>query len=51
MAHGLAGSVCPIFIGSDGHIDTSGHEPDAHFDTALRILQVSNIHEIAAHYI
>ncbi|KAF7164957.1 hypothetical protein CNMCM5623_009335 [Aspergillus felis] len=36
------GCVCPIFIGSDGHIDTSEHEPEPHYDTALRILQVDN---------
>ncbi|PLB51753.1 DNA repair protein Rad18 [Aspergillus steynii IBT 23096] len=34
--------VCPIFIGSDGILDTSEHEPDSHFDTALRILQIDN---------
>ncbi|GFF26822.1 structural maintenance of chromosomes protein 6 [Aspergillus udagawae] len=36
------GCVCPIFIGSDGHIDTSEHEPEPHYDTALRILQIDN---------
>lgn len=35
-----AGSICPIFIGNDGYIDTSEHEPDLKFDTALRVLQV-----------
>ncbi|ODM18324.1 hypothetical protein SI65_06195 [Aspergillus cristatus] len=34
--------VCPIYIGSDGHIDTSQHEPDADFDTASRVLQIDN---------
>lgn len=34
--------VCPIFIGSEGTLDTSEHEPDLHFDTALRILQIDN---------
>ncbi|KAF9887119.1 Structural maintenance of chromosomes protein 6 [Aspergillus nanangensis] len=34
--------VCPIFIGTEGHIDTSEHEPDHHFDTALRVLQIDN---------
>ncbi|KAF7590168.1 Structural maintenance of chromosomes protein 6 [Aspergillus hancockii] len=34
--------VCPIFIGSGGYIDTSGHEPDPRFDTALRVLQIDN---------
>ncbi|OJK00610.1 hypothetical protein ASPACDRAFT_77462 [Aspergillus aculeatus ATCC 16872] len=34
--------VCPIFIGSDGHIDTSNHEPDPTYDTALRVLQIDN---------
>ncbi|KAI9040509.1 DNA repair protein SMC6 [Aspergillus affinis] len=34
--------VCPIFIGSDGALDTSQNEPDPHFDTALRILQIDN---------
>lgn len=43
-------SVCPIFIGSDGHIDTSEHEPDAGFDTASRVLQVSNLCGIIAAY-
>ncbi|THC91439.1 hypothetical protein EYZ11_009106 [Aspergillus tanneri] len=37
-----ANCVCPIFIGSDGHLDTSEHEPDSQFDTALRILQIDN---------
>ena len=50
MAHRIVKSVCPIFIGSDGYIDTSAHEPDARFDTALRILEVGNFHGIAAHY-
>lgn len=35
-------SICPIFIGSDGRIDTAKHEPDHQFNTALRILQVRN---------
>ncbi|KAB8076691.1 P-loop containing nucleoside triphosphate hydrolase protein [Aspergillus leporis] len=34
--------ICPIFIGSGGYIDTSGHEPDPQFDTALRVLQIDN---------
>ncbi|KAL2003571.1 hypothetical protein VTN02DRAFT_3237 [Thermoascus thermophilus] len=34
--------VCPIFIGSEGHIDTSQHEPDSRFDTALRVLEIDN---------
>ncbi|BDD63230.1 hypothetical protein MAP00_008150 [Monascus purpureus] len=34
--------VCPIFIGSDGRIDTAKHEPDHHFNTALRVLQIDN---------
>ncbi|KKK17220.1 DNA repair protein [Aspergillus ochraceoroseus] len=34
--------VVPIFIGSDGHIDTSQHEPDLQFDTALRVLQIES---------
>lgn len=34
--------VCPILIGGDGVLDTSEHEPDPHFDTALRILQFDN---------
>lgn len=33
-------SELPIFIGSEGYIDTSEHEPDAQFDTALRVLEV-----------
>ncbi|KAJ9359506.1 DNA repair protein [Paecilomyces variotii] len=32
----------PIFIGSEGYIDTSEHEPDAQFDTALRVLEIDN---------
>ncbi|KAK2877826.1 hypothetical protein FQN49_001144 [Arthroderma sp. PD_2] len=35
--------VCPIFIGnSQGRIDTSAHEPDPQFDTALRILEIDD---------
>ncbi|KAE8375322.1 hypothetical protein BDV26DRAFT_268123 [Aspergillus bertholletiae] len=34
--------TCPIFIGSDGYIDTSEYEPDLRFDTALRVLQIDN---------
>ncbi|KAE8131136.1 P-loop containing nucleoside triphosphate hydrolase protein [Aspergillus pseudotamarii] len=34
--------ICPIFIGNDGYIDTSEHEPDLKFDTALRVLQIDN---------
>ncbi|KAL1958463.1 hypothetical protein VTO42DRAFT_4327 [Malbranchea cinnamomea] len=34
---------CPIFIGNDnGPFDTSPHEPDARFDTALRVLEIDN---------
>jgi chromosome segregation ATPase len=33
-------SVCPIFIGSGGNLDTSGKEPDQQFDTFLRVLEV-----------
>lgn len=36
-------SVCPILIGSEGHIDTSPHEPSPEFDTILRVLDVSQI--------
>ncbi|KAL5332680.1 hypothetical protein BJX70DRAFT_404329 [Aspergillus crustosus] len=32
----------PILIGSDGHIDTSQHEPDTRYDTVLRVLQINN---------
>ncbi|KAL4864957.1 hypothetical protein BDV12DRAFT_175340 [Aspergillus spectabilis] len=32
----------PIFIGSDGRIDTSQHEPDTRYDTVLRVLQIDN---------
>ncbi|PGH16093.1 hypothetical protein AJ80_05308 [Polytolypa hystricis UAMH7299] len=36
-------SVCPIFIGNDtGRLDTSAHEPDSQFDTALRVLEIDN---------
>ncbi|EFR02817.1 hypothetical protein MGYG_09099 [Nannizzia gypsea CBS 118893] len=35
--------VCPIFIGnSQGRIDTTDHEPDPQFDTALRVLEIDN---------
>ncbi|EFE29612.1 DNA repair protein Rad18, putative [Trichophyton benhamiae CBS 112371] len=35
--------VCPIFIGnSQGRIDTTNHEPDSKFDTALRVLEIDN---------
>lgn len=33
-------SVCPIFIGTEGAIDTTAFEPDARFDTVLSILEV-----------
>ncbi|CAG7998256.1 unnamed protein product [Penicillium salamii] len=33
---------CPIFIGSGGHLDTTGKEPDPRFDTVLRTLQIDN---------
>jgi hypothetical protein len=33
-------SVCPIFIGSEGRIDTSAHEPNSQFATVLRVLEV-----------
>ncbi|EDP53186.1 DNA repair protein Rad18, putative [Aspergillus fumigatus A1163] len=29
-------------VGCDGHIDTSEHEPEPHYDTALRVLQIDN---------
>ncbi|KAL2785718.1 P-loop containing nucleoside triphosphate hydrolase protein [Aspergillus keveii] len=32
----------PIFIGSNGRLDTSQHEPDDRFDTVLRVLQIDN---------
>jgi hypothetical protein len=41
MANITHDSNSPIFIGTGGHLDTSAHEPDPQFDTALRILQVS----------
>ncbi|CAG7927871.1 unnamed protein product [Penicillium olsonii] len=34
--------MCPVFIGSDGNLDTTGKEPDSRFDTVLRILQIDN---------
>ncbi|CRG83271.1 hypothetical protein PISL3812_00622 [Talaromyces islandicus] len=34
--------VCPILIGSEGHIDTSQHEPDSKFDTILRVLDIDD---------
>ncbi|KAJ5594544.1 uncharacterized protein N7459_000752 [Penicillium hispanicum] len=36
------GCNCQIFIGKGNDIDTSAHEPDSHYDTALRILQIDN---------
>ncbi|CAL5866623.1 uncharacterized protein PFLUO_LOCUS832 [Penicillium psychrofluorescens] len=33
---------CPILIGRGGHLDTSAHEPDPEYDTALRVLQIDN---------
>lgn len=36
------GCSCPILIGNDDHIDTSAHEPDPEFETAMRILQIEN---------
>ncbi|KAJ5306641.1 hypothetical protein N7508_005656 [Penicillium antarcticum] len=36
------GCNSPIFIGNGGHLDTSAHEPDPQFDTALRILEIDN---------
>ncbi|PGH12549.1 hypothetical protein AJ79_04170 [Helicocarpus griseus UAMH5409] len=37
------GCECPIFIGNDnGNMDTSPHEPDSRFDTALRVLEIDN---------
>lgn len=34
-------SQCPIMIGNNAHVDTSNNEPDAEFDTSLRVLEVS----------
>ncbi|CAI7591483.1 unnamed protein product [Penicillium bialowiezense] len=34
--------VCPVFIGSGGHLDTTGKEPDPQFDTVLTTLQIDN---------
>ncbi|KAI9822363.1 MAG: Structural maintenance of chromosomes protein 6 [Pycnora praestabilis] len=34
--------VCPILIGNHHPIDTSQNEPDPHFDTVLRVLEVDN---------
>ncbi|KAI4091810.1 MAG: hypothetical protein LQ344_003914 [Seirophora lacunosa] len=33
---------CPIMIGNNGPVDTSGHEPDPKFDTSLRVLEIDN---------
>lgn len=33
---------CPILIGRNNHIDTTGHEPDPQFDTILRVLEIDN---------
>lgn len=41
--HSQGYSELPIFIGSEGYIDTSAHEPDSQFDTALRVLEVCHI--------
>jgi hypothetical protein len=40
VADDLFISVCPIFIGNDGYLDTSDHEPEPKFITALRVLEV-----------
>jgi chromosome segregation ATPase len=32
----------PIFIGQDGHIDTTAHEPDPKLDTWMRVLAIDN---------
>ncbi|KAI9822924.1 MAG: Structural maintenance of chromosomes protein 6 [Thelocarpon impressellum] len=34
--------VCPILIGNNQTIDTSRNEPDARFDTTLRVLEIDN---------
>ncbi|KAL9595447.1 MAG: hypothetical protein Q9219_006438 [cf. Caloplaca sp. 3 TL-2023] len=33
---------CSIMIGNNDPVDTTDHEPDIHFDTALRILEIDN---------
>lgn len=34
--------LLPIFIGNNQPIDVTNHEPDARFDTILRILEIDN---------
>ncbi|KAL8874123.1 MAG: hypothetical protein Q9174_000493 [Haloplaca sp. 1 TL-2023] len=31
---------CPILIGNNGRVETTGHEPDLKFDTSLRVLEI-----------
>ena len=33
-------SVCQVLITDNSTIDTTGHEPDGRFETALRVLEV-----------
>ena len=33
---------CPIFIGNHAAIDTTENEPDAHYETILRVLETNN---------
>lgn len=43
MAKPDESSQCPIMIGNNGPVDTSGHEPDPKFDTSLRVLEVCRL--------
>ncbi|KAI2786749.1 hypothetical protein POX_g09141 [Penicillium oxalicum] len=36
------GCQCPILVGDNKNIDTSGNEPDSQYDTVLRVLQIEN---------
>ena len=33
-------SVCQVLITDNSTIDTTGHEPDGRFETALRVIEV-----------
>jgi chromosome segregation ATPase len=33
---------CPVLIGNNQHLDTSGYEPEPQYDTILRVLDIDN---------
>jgi chromosome segregation ATPase len=42
MIRQLGIDFCPIVIGNHHSMDTSGHEPESHYDTVLRVLEIDN---------